>query len=90
MTISQVDANTLQLIVDYAYTSALDITAANVQSLLAAANLFDIRPLTLACARYMAWHLDELNCIGVMLFAEQHDCGELRREAHAYTLENFE
>ena len=37
--ISQLDAATLGAIVDYAYTSTLDINAANVQSLLAAANL---------------------------------------------------
>ena len=60
--INSVDSNTMKLVVDYAYTSELNITDHNVQAVLTAANLFNINPLKEACSRYMEWQMEEFNC----------------------------
>ena len=60
--INSLDAAIMKLIVDYAYTAQLSITDANVQALLTAANLFDIKPVKEACCRYMEWQMEDFNC----------------------------
>lgn len=87
--ISSVDANTLKLVVDYAYTSELNITDHNVQAVLTAANLFNIQPLKEACSRYMEWQMEEFNCIGILSFADTHDCSELKKAASKFILASF-
>lgn len=87
--ISSVDANTMKLVVDYAYTSELNITDHNVQAVLTAANLFNIQPLKEACSRYMEWQMEEFNCIGILSFADAHDCSELKKAASKFILTSF-
>ncbi len=61
--INSLDSSTMKLIIDYAYTTQLNITDHNVQSVLTAANLFDIKPVKEACCLYMEYNMDDFNCI---------------------------
>jgi hypothetical protein len=45
ITLNDLDPSTLKSIIDYAYTSYLTINDNNVQALLSASNLFDIKPI---------------------------------------------
>ncbi len=62
VTMNSFEASTMKLIIDYAYTSQLNITDNNVQAVLTAANIFDIKTLKEACSRYMEWQMEESNC----------------------------
>lgn len=84
-----IDAATMRAIVDFVYTSRLSISPANVQALLAAANLYDFKAIKTACANYMKWRLEPSNCIGIHLFADVYDCSKLKKSSFKFILENF-
>ncbi|XP_076020753.1 kelch-like protein 24 [Genypterus blacodes] len=77
------------MLVSYAYTSEVFISKANVQALLAAANLLDVMPVREACCRFMERHMDEMNCVGIHCFAEAHSCKLLEKRSMDYILEHF-
>lgn len=84
-----IEADMLGLLLDYAYTSSIVITRANVQSLLSAANLLQILPVKDAACDFLERHMDASNCLGIHCFAEQHACTELQNTAKNYALMNF-
>lgn len=87
---NELDPETMRAIIEFAYTSNLNINESNVQSLLSAANLFDIVPVKEACCRYMEWQMEDQNCIGVYCFSDAHDCVELKDISFRYILKNFQ
>jgi hypothetical protein len=89
VTINSLDSSTMGLIVNYAYTSDLTINDFNVQALLTAANLLDIKPVKDACSRYMEWSMESSNCVGIFQFSDTHNCEELRSISFKYILANF-
>lgn len=86
VTLNDVDASTIRQLVDYAYTSEIDITKVNVQSLLSAANLLEILPVRDACCSFLEKNMDKTNCLGIHCFAEAHACSYLQERAKAFTL----
>ncbi|KAK3862834.1 hypothetical protein Pcinc_031337 [Petrolisthes cinctipes] len=89
ITLSGVEAGMVALLLDYAYTSSLTITQANVQGLLSASNLLEVSAVRDACCRYLERHIDSSNCIGIHCFAELHSCQELTRKAKVFILRHF-
>ena len=66
----------LEALVNYAYTSQIQITKRNVQSLLQAADLLQFVSVKRACEQFLIRHLDTDNCLGMHAFAEHHNCLE--------------
>lgn len=87
--INGVEPQMVGMLVSYAYTSEVYISEANVQGLLAAANLLDVMAVREACCRFMERQMDEMNCVGIHCFAEAHSCKELERRSMDYILEHF-
>lgn len=85
----EVEPDSVQLIIDYAYTGRIEITKINAQNLLAASSLFQITPILKACAKFMETQLDASNCIGIHYFAHIHNCTELRNKAREHIEKNF-
>lgn len=85
-----VEADTLRELIEYAYTSSITITRANVQSLLSAANLLDVAQVKSVCCAFLEQHIDETNCLGIHTFAEIHACTELQVKAKDYACNFFE
>ncbi|XP_061605996.1 kelch-like protein diablo [Phyllopteryx taeniolatus] len=77
------------MLVSYAYTSEVYISKANVQALLAAANLLDVMAVREACCRFMERQMDVMNCVGIHCFAEAHSCKLLEKRSMDYILEHF-
>lgn len=77
----EVDAECVQLIIDYAYTGELIINRGNAQNLLVAASLYQITAVKEACAKFMESQLDVSNCVGIHFFALIHYCQELSEKA---------
>ena len=84
--IQGVESDMIKLLIDYAYTSVVQITKTNVQSLLSAANLLRILPVRDACCFFMEKNMDEVNCLGIHCFAEAHACTDLQQKAKKFTL----
>ncbi|NXU47121.1 KLH23 protein, partial [Turnix velox] len=80
----------LEALVNYAYTSQIQITKRNVQSLLQAADLLQFVSVKEACERFLVRHLDTDNCIGMHSFAEYHHCSELEKESRRILLWQFD
>ncbi|XP_069558864.1 kelch-like protein 20 isoform X4 [Brachyistius frenatus] len=87
--INGVEPQMVGMLVTYAYTSEVFISKANVQALLAAANLLDVMAVREACCRFMERQMDEMNCVGIHCFAEAHSCKVLEKRSMDYILEHF-
>ena len=85
----EVEAESVQLIIAYAYTGNVEITRTNAESLLVAASLFQITPIQKACARFMATQLDVDNYVAVYCIAHTYMCDELKAKVREYMKKNF-
>uniref|UniRef100_A0A0B6Z9M0 BTB domain-containing protein n=1 Tax=Arion vulgaris TaxID=1028688 RepID=A0A0B6Z9M0_9EUPU len=81
ITLKDMEARTLELVLDYIYTGQVCLTEDTVQNLLSAANLFQLIPLRDGCAEFMMNHVTVANCIGVFFFAKAHQCNVLALKA---------
>lgn len=79
-----------ELLLNFAYTSHINITRTNVQSLLSAANLLDVAAVRDACCQVMEENMDVCNCIGVHCFSESLSCCQLQEKSKNFILKNFE
>ncbi|KAI4874140.1 hypothetical protein NFI96_001876 [Prochilodus magdalenae] len=89
ITIHDVDADSMSVIIDYCYTGKVTITEGNVQRLYAAANMLQLEYIRHACADFMTRRLDLSNCTGVLKFADTFDNLELKSKAQAFIAKNF-
>ncbi|XP_048847325.1 kelch-like protein 17 isoform X3 [Brienomyrus brachyistius] len=87
--INGVEPQMIGMLVDYAYTAQVVISRANVQALLAAANLLDVQAVREACCSFMERQMDEGNCVGIHCFAEAHSCSQLEKCSMDYILQHF-
>ena len=84
-----IDAPSMRLILDYAYTSQIEINEDNVQGLMLAVNMFQMPTLRDACARFLEKHITISNAIGIYFFAVAHNCDKLEDLAKKVVVENF-
>ncbi|XP_003785561.2 kelch repeat and BTB domain-containing protein 8 [Otolemur garnettii] len=84
-----VEAESMDLVLNYAYTSRVILTEANVQALFTAASIFQIPSIQDQCAKYMISHLDPQNSIGVFIFADHYGHQELGDRAKEYIRKKF-
>ena len=89
ISLQQVDGDTLELLLDFIYSSELKISEDNVQNLLAGSSLLQLIPVVEGCCNFLQVHLDSENCIGISTFAEMHGCRTLRDVSLRYALEHF-
>jgi len=84
-----VDADAMRLLVEFAYSSKLEITTSNVQSLMTAASLFDFPAVFEAASKFLAGHLHPSNCLGIRAFARTHGSDFLVEVASVYFRDHF-
>ncbi|XP_035249563.1 kelch repeat and BTB domain-containing protein 7 [Anguilla anguilla] len=89
VTIHDVDADSMSLIIDYCYTGKVQITEANVQRLYAAANMLQLEYVRYACSSFMTRRLDVSNCMAILKFADTFDNHDLKSEAQGFVARNF-
>jgi len=87
--IKNVDSQTMQALVNYAYTSHIEIRKDNVQVLLAAAGLLQFSAVQEACTEFLKRQLDPHNCLGIHQFADMFGCSSLSVAAEDYAKRNF-
>ncbi|XP_066296449.1 kelch-like protein 24 [Branchiostoma lanceolatum] len=89
ITIQEVSADTLQLLVDYAYTSKITITEDNAVKLLEGANFFQIQSARDACVTFISNNLSAKNCLEVMHVGNMLSCPDLEKEAKLCAMKEF-
>ncbi|KAK7593017.1 hypothetical protein V9T40_007769 [Parthenolecanium corni] len=87
--LKSIEAETMSLLLNYAYTSGITITRTNCQNLLSAANLLQVMPVRNAACDFLESHMDTSNCLGICCFAESHACLDLQQKAFNFALKNF-
>lgn len=82
--IHDVEPEALSILVDYVYTSQVDVTEENVQILLPAANLMQLNDVRDACCEFLQSQLHPTNCLGIRRFADLHCCEDLLIATECY------
>ncbi|XP_072212513.1 kelch-like protein 10 [Excalfactoria chinensis] len=80
----------MKLVIEYAYTRTVSITAENVESLLGTADQFNIMGIIRLCCEFLESQLCLENCIGICRLTNYYHCPRLRQTAYMFILHNFE
>uniref|UniRef100_A0A3P9LLE0 Kelch-like family member 29 n=1 Tax=Oryzias latipes TaxID=8090 RepID=A0A3P9LLE0_ORYLA len=89
LTMSNIGADVLELLLEFVYTGSLVIDSANAKTLLEAANKFQFNTFCKVCVSFLEKQLTAANCLGVLAMAEAMRCTELHNMAKAFALQNF-
>lgn len=84
-----VSAQGLRCLLEYAYTSRLVLSLANIQDVLATANHIGLTPVVEACSSYLQDQLDLENCIDVATLAETYSLRRLRKRVYRFICANL-
>lgn len=83
-------ADTMQLIIEFAYTGHAPVSEDSVQDLLLAADQLIVIEVIQACWDFLEERLSPANCIGVWQFTSICHCPKLQHRAYQYMINNFE
>ena len=70
--IRDIDALTMQNLLDFMYTSTIEITVNNVQSILQGASLFGLHQLRMLSAQFLQLQLTASNCLGMNILKHNY------------------
>lgn len=84
-----IDPKAMDFLIDYAYTGEVMISIDNVQDLLPAAGILQLKELKDACCSFLGDHMDVTNCLGIKQFADLHSCPKLLRQANRFVVLKF-
>nr|KAF6328880.1 kelch like family member 29 [Pipistrellus kuhlii] len=89
LVLSNLQADVLELLLEFVYTGSLVIDAANAKTLLEAASKFQFHTFCRVCVSFLEKQLTASNCLGVLAMAEAMQCSELYHMAKAFALQIF-
>uniref|UniRef100_A0A4W3HXS0 Kelch like family member 29 n=1 Tax=Callorhinchus milii TaxID=7868 RepID=A0A4W3HXS0_CALMI len=89
LTMSNINADVLEMLLEFIYTGSLIISSGNAKTLLEAASKFQFRTFCKVCVSFLEKQLTAINCLGILAMAEAMHCNELHNMAKAYALQNF-
>lgn len=84
-----IDHQILKALIDFIYTGKIEIDQINVQELLAAADMLQLPDVVAGCAQYLCRELHPSNALGILRFAEAHNCKELAESANGFINSHF-
>ena len=87
--LTDMDPTAVEALIQYAYTSHIEIRVDNVENLLSVACILQIDEVKQACSEFMKHQLHPSNCLGIRAFADGHGCSNLFKIADAFTKERF-
>ncbi|XP_030056413.1 kelch repeat and BTB domain-containing protein 7 [Microcaecilia unicolor] len=90
VTLHDMDAASMALIIEYCYTGRVAVSEANVQRLYAAADMLQLGYMRRACADFLARRLEPANCAGILRLAEAFGDMDLLGRALAFAARHFQ
>lgn len=84
-----ISSSTMSILLDFVYTEAVSVDTGNVQDLLPAACLLQLKGVENACCEFLKGELDPMNCLSIKMFANTHQCMDLAAKAEEYCLRHF-
>ncbi|XP_039978414.1 kelch-like protein 10 [Xiphias gladius] len=88
--ISGLSPDTMQLIIEFAYTNSISVTENNVQDLMLAADMLNIMDVVQTCSDFFCEEFCPENCIGIWQFTKICFSSELQCKAYCYITDHFE
>lgn len=79
----------LSSLIDFTYTGEVTVTVENVQEVLSAASLLQIKQVQDICCNFLKQQLDANNCLGIKNFAEANGCQQLTDVIENFARRNF-
>ena len=84
-----IEPQAMSALIEYFYTGEVMVTIDNVQDLLPAAGILQLRELKEACCDFLSDHMDTANCLGIKQFADLHSCPTLLKMANRFIIRKF-
>ncbi|XP_068188478.1 kelch-like protein 7 isoform X2 [Antennarius striatus] len=78
------ESDIVELLIEFIYTARISVNSSNVQSLLDAANQYQIEPVKKMCVEFLKGQIDATNCLGISALADCMDCPELKAAAEDF------
>ncbi|XP_047237201.1 kelch-like protein 22 isoform X2 [Girardinichthys multiradiatus] len=88
--IQGVSYTAMKKILDYIYTSEIELDLENVQEILIAATLFQLENVISFCCDFLFSWLDESNILEVLHLADVYGLEHLKAKVHSYILRNIQ
>ncbi|VDM38546.1 unnamed protein product [Toxocara canis] len=89
ISIQDIPASAFRQLLEFAYTSRVNINGENVQQLLYAASILQMDAVCSACQTFLTQYLTTANCLSIRHFAEQHNCITLLSSVDDFAMEHF-
>uniref|UniRef100_A0AAV2JV99 BACK domain-containing protein n=1 Tax=Knipowitschia caucasica TaxID=637954 RepID=A0AAV2JV99_KNICA len=69
-----VDGGVFEVLLDFIYTGSINVTVANVQELMVAADMLQLQEVVSICGEFLKDQMDPSNSVGIFQFLEQIAC----------------
>uniref|UniRef100_A0A672KXM0 Kelch-like family member 7 n=1 Tax=Sinocyclocheilus grahami TaxID=75366 RepID=A0A672KXM0_SINGR len=79
----------IELLVEFVFTARISVNSNNVQSLLNAANQYQVKPVKKMCVDFLKEQVDATSCLGISTLAECLNCPELKVAADDFIHQHF-
>lgn len=89
ISLNGVTARGIELLLNYAYTSKLELNLANIQDVLSAASHIQMETVVEACSNYLKSQLDIENCVDLVTIAEMYSLEKLREKCYRFICEHL-
>lgn len=89
VTLENISADLLELILDYAYTGYCRVTSRNVERLLPVADQLEVLGAVNLCCQFLLQELRPENCLGILKFSRHYFCRDLEQKTRKYVLHHF-
>ena len=84
-----VSGEALRCIVRFVYTSSIDMNETNVDDILSASDLFQMKEIKNVCCQFLKEQLQPSNCLGIAAIADGFSCEELWSEARKFAVKHI-
>ena len=90
VTIRNIPAAIMKQLIDYCYTSCVEVREDNVQALLTAAGVLQLEWVQEVACEFLKHRLEATNCLGIAALADTYSYPELGLAARSVALEHFQ
>ena len=87
--IQDMNPDILSSLVNFAYSGEIEVAVGNVQEVLSAASLLQIKQVQDICCEFLKKQLDASNCLGIKTFAEANGCRQLSDVIDTFARKHF-
>lgn len=84
-----VTAKGFQILLDYFYTSQIELTPSNVQDILSTASHIQVQTVVYACASFLLNQIDLENCVDITNIAENYSLTHLKNQVYMFMNNSF-